>query len=73
MPSSNQIEKKMDHLFFSLFELDPENEEDSIFIGDWNEGKSNHGMDIIALLAHEEIRSTGLRFTIRLAVEVNSL
>ena len=29
----NQTEKKMDHIFFNLFELDPETEEDSIFMG----------------------------------------
>ena len=31
MPSPNQTKKKMDHIFFNLFELDPEDEDDSIF------------------------------------------
>ena len=29
MPSPNKIENEIDHMFFKLFELDPEDEEDS--------------------------------------------
>ena len=39
----------MDHLFFNLFELDTENEEDSIFMGVLNDIDSKHRTDDIAL------------------------
>ena len=63
----------MDYLFFDLFELDTENEEDSIFMGVLKDATSKHGMDSIALLEHEELRTTYLSIPIRLDVEVNSL
>ena len=63
----------MDHLFFNLFELDPENEEDSIFMVVLNDATSKHGMKAMALLEHEELYSTYLSVPIRMAVEVNSL
>ena len=73
MPLSNQTEKKMNHIFFNLFELDLENEEDAIFIGVLNDATSKHGMDAIALLKCEELLSTCLSVHVRLDVEVNSL
>ena len=42
-------------------------------MGVLNEAGSKHGMDAIALLAHEDFRSTGLDRPIHLAVEVKSL
>ena len=54
MPSPNQTENEMDHIFIKLFELDLEdekdsNEEDSIFMTVLNDIASKHGIDAIAL------------------------
>ena len=59
----------MDHIFFNLFELDPENEEDSVFMCALNEIASKHGIDAMCLLPSEDLRSAVLNLTIHLAVE----
>ena len=67
MPSPNQKEKDMDHVFFNIFDLCLENEVDSIFMGVLNDIDSNHGTDTIDLFTREDIRSAGLNLSIRLA------
>ena len=46
--SNNQIEKKMDHMLFNLFELNPEDEEVSIFMSALSDIVSKHGTESAA-------------------------
>ena len=73
MPSPNQKEKEIDHIFFNLFELDLEYEEDSIFMIVLNDIASKHGTDATSILPHEDLRITGLNLPIHIAVEFKSL
>ena len=73
MPSSNQTEKEMSHLFFNIFELDPKDEKESIFMSILSDLASKHALDAIALLLHECLRRKGLNLPIRLAMEVKSI
>ena len=47
MLSPDQIEKDRSHLFFSLIELDPEDEEESIFMSVLSNIASKHGINAI--------------------------
>ena len=73
MPSPNQTEKETNHLFFNLIELDPEDEEDSIFMSVLNDITSKCGIGTIDLLPREDLHSTRLNLPDCLAVEVKSL
>ena len=66
----DQIEKEMNHLFFNLIELDPEDEEEWIFTSVLNDIASKRGSDDIALLYHEDLHSTGAIISLFLVVEV---
>ena len=77
MPEPNQMEKEMDHIFFSLFETDLEdekdsNEEDLTLMSILSEIDSKHGTDTMSLLLYEDLRSTGLNLPVRLSVKVKS-
>ena len=63
----------MHHLFFNLFELDPEDEEDSILMSVLRKIVSKYGLCAIDLFPHGDIRRKGLKLPLRLAVEVKSL
>ena len=67
MPSPNQAEKEKSQIFFNIFELDPDDEYDSIFISFLNDIVSKLGRDTIALLPREDLRSTGLNVPVYLA------
>ena len=78
MPLPNKTEKEMDHIFFNLFKLDPEdeedsNEEDSSFMSILNDTSPKYGINTISLLPCEDLRSAGLNLPILLAVKVKSL
>ena len=73
MPSPNQTGKEINHLFFNLLELYPEDEEESIFMGVLSKIASKHGMYLINILSYEDLRSIGTNFTFYLAAEVKSI
>ena len=73
MHSPNQIEKEMNHLLFNLFELDPEDEEESIFISILRDIASKNGADCMALFPYKDLHITGLNLPIHLSVEVKSI
>ena len=50
MPSPNQLEEEKDHIFFNLFELDPEDEEGSISMNVLSDIVSKHRLNAIYLL-----------------------
>ena len=56
MPSPNQIEKEMDHIFFKLFELDPEDEAKSIFTIILTIKLSKNKVGTMVLFPCEELR-----------------
>ena len=61
MPSPDQRNKELDHIFFNLFELDPLDEVDwnenhLIFMDVLSEMALKHGTCAIVLLSHEELR-----------------
>ena len=61
MPSTDQTKKELDHIFFNLFELDQEDEEDwneenLVFMSVLSDIASKHRTYDIALLSHEELR-----------------
>ena len=61
MPSPDQVKKKLDSIFFNLFELDPWGEEDLneehlIFMKILSSMASKHGTNAIDLLSCEELR-----------------
>ena len=77
MPSLNQIEKEMDHVFFNIFELNLEdeeysNEEGLIFMSVLSDIALKHGRYTIYLLPYEYLRSTGFNLPIYLAVKFKS-
>ena len=49
MASPDQTEKETSRLFFKLLELDPEDQEESIFMSVLSDIASNHGTDAISL------------------------
>ena len=60
MPSTGQTNKELDHIFFNLFWLDPEyeedwNEENLIFMKILSDVASKHVTCAIVLLSHEEL------------------
>ena len=73
MPLPNQIEKEISHLFFNLLELDLEDEEESIFMSVVSDIDSKVGVEAIALLSCEDLRSIGTNLPFCLAVEFKSL
>ena len=72
MPYPNQIEKEIDHMFFNLLELNPEDEEGLIFMSVLSVIASKYGTCTIDLFPYEDFRSKGLNLPIRLAVNVKS-
>ena len=60
----------MNHLFFNLFELDLEDEEDSIFMSVLSDIASKYGVDATILFTCEDLCSTCLNLPICLALEV---
>ena len=63
----------MNHLFFNLLELHPEDEEESIFMRFLRDIASKQGTDSIVIFPSEDLRITGLNLPIRLVVEVKSI
>ena len=55
MPSPNQTKKEMDHIFSNLLELDPEDEDDSMFIRILTKKLSKHGIGAMVLLPWKEL------------------
>ena len=73
MPSPDQIEKEIDHVFFNLLGLDQEDEEDSIFVRVLRYIASKQRIDGTSLFPCEDFRSTCFNLHMRLFVEVRSL
>ena len=73
IPSPNQIEKEMNHLFFKLIELDSADKEELTFMSFLNDLSSKYGIDSIALLSHEDLLSIGANLPLFLALEVKSI
>ena len=55
MPSPNQTKKEMCRIFFNIFELDPKDEDDSIFTSILSRKLSQDGTDAAVLLSYEEL------------------
>ena len=73
MPSPNQVEKEMNHLFLNFLELDPEDEEWPIFMSVLRDIASKHGTFDMPILSHEDLRRMSANLPICLGVEVKSL
>ena len=73
MHSPNQIVKDMNHAFFDLIELDPEDEEEKMFMSVLCDTTSEHGTDAIALLSCEDLLSMDANLPFYLVEEVKSL
>ena len=55
MPSTNQVEREINHLFFKIFELDPEEEVKSIFTSILTKKLSKDGVDAMILFSYEKL------------------
>ena len=73
MSAPNQTEKYVSNVLINLFQLDLEDEEESIFMVTLIDTLSEDGTGAITLLHYEDIRNIGANFPFYLVVEVKSL
>ena len=59
MTSPNQIDKYTSRLFFNLIELDPKDEEESMFMSVLSDMMSKHGLDAMPRVSCEDLRIIG--------------
>ena len=73
MTAPNQVDKEMSHLFFNLFELDPEDEQESFFMSVLIDISPKHEKHSTSLFSHEDLLMIGLNLPVHLGMEVKSI